>query len=52
MGYLCPKVHLNISVQAADFIRKERENQEEGVEKVSICRPAQPIPISILKLVK
>lgn len=40
MRYLCPKVHLNISVQAEDFIRKERESQEKGVKKVSTCRPA------------
>ena len=43
------KAHLHISVEAEDFIRRERENRtkrsREGAKKFSLCRQAQSIPI-------
>ena len=40
MGDSCPKAHLHISVEAEVFISRKR------VEKSSMCRPAQSIPMT------
>ena len=56
VGDSCLKAHLNISVQAEVFIRREREAEQRdqgvGVEHFSVCRPAQSVPIRTSKLVK
>lgn len=54
----CPKDHLNISVQAEVFVRKERENRtkESGggavdMQAVSLLVPIWIFNVSILELV-